>query len=47
MTTIILGGFVALIAPVLRGKQPVPTPEERRRLAQTAVDLLFDGLRIR
>jgi TetR/AcrR family fatty acid metabolism transcriptional regulator len=46
-TSMILGGFVALIAPVLRGIQPAPTQEERRRLAQTAVDLLFDGLRVR
>jgi TetR/AcrR family fatty acid metabolism transcriptional regulator len=46
-TLMILGGFVALIVPVLRGKQPAPTLEERRRLAQTAVDLLFDGLRVR
>ncbi len=46
-TSMILGGFVALILPVLRGKQPTPTPEERHRLAQTAVDLLFDGLRVR
>lgn len=46
-TALILGGFIALIMPVLRGKQPIPTPEERRQLAQTAVDLLFDGLRVR
>jgi len=46
-TSMILGGFVALIMPVLRGKQPVPTPEARHQLAQTAVDLLFDGLRVR
>lgn len=46
-TSMILGGFVALIIPVLRGKQPTPTPEERHQLAQTAVDLLFDGLRVR
>ena len=46
-TSMILGGFVALIMPVLRGKQPIPTPEERHNLAQTAVDLLFDGLRVR
>ena len=46
-TLMVLGGFVALIMPVLRGKQPVPTPEARHQLAQTAVDLLFDGLRVR
>ncbi|MGC9395716.1 MAG: TetR/AcrR family transcriptional regulator [Anaerolineae bacterium] len=47
VTPMILGAFVALIAPVLRGKQSAPTPEERHQLAQTAVDLLFDGLRVR
>lgn len=46
-TSMILGGFIALIVPVLRGKQPTPTPDERHKLAQTAVDLLFDGLRVR
>lgn len=47
VTLIILGAFVALIAPVLRGKQPTPTPDERHNLAQTAVDVLLDGLRVR
>ncbi|MFN2283039.1 MAG: TetR/AcrR family transcriptional regulator [Anaerolineae bacterium] len=47
VTPMILGAFVALIAPVLRGKQPAPTAEERHKLAQVAVDLLFDGLRVR
>ncbi len=47
VTPMILGAFVALIAPVLRGKQPTPTPEERHNLAQTAVDVLLDGLRVR
>jgi AcrR family transcriptional regulator len=47
VTPMILGAFVALIAPVLRGKQPAPSAEQRHKLAQTAVDLLFDGLRVR
>jgi TetR/AcrR family fatty acid metabolism transcriptional regulator len=47
VTPMILGIFMALIVPVLRGKQPTPTPEERHKLAQSAVDLLIDGLRVR
>ena len=42
-----LGMFVGLILPSLRGVEPVPSPEERRRLATTAVDLLLDGARAR
>ncbi len=47
VTPMVLGIFIALILPVLRGKQPPPTPEERHRLAQSAVDLILDGLRVR
>jgi len=42
-----MGMFVGLILPSLRGVEPVPSPEERRRLATTAVDLLLDGARAR
>lgn len=43
----ILGVFMALLMPVLRGKMPMPSPLERHDMAQTAVDLLLDGIRVR
>jgi TetR/AcrR family fatty acid metabolism transcriptional regulator len=46
-SVMILGTFLALIIPVLRGKRPTPTPQERRKVAETAVDLLLDGIRVR
>ncbi|MGC9356414.1 MAG: TetR/AcrR family transcriptional regulator [Anaerolineae bacterium] len=42
-----MGMFAALILPVLRGVAPLPSAEERRALAKTAVDLLLDGVRVR
>ena len=42
-----LGMFFAPILPVLRGITPLPSPEQRRVLAETAVDLLLDGIRVR
>jgi TetR/AcrR family fatty acid metabolism transcriptional regulator len=42
-----LGMFFGIIAPIIRGIQPPPSPEQRRVLAVTAVDLLLDGLRAR
>jgi TetR/AcrR family fatty acid metabolism transcriptional regulator len=46
-TVMILGTFLALIIPVLRGKSPTLTPQERHKVAETAVDLLLDGIRVR
>ncbi|MBN1642936.1 MAG: TetR/AcrR family transcriptional regulator [Anaerolineae bacterium] len=42
-----MGMFIGLILPVLRGVEPLPAPHERRALAETIVDLLLDGVRIR
>lgn len=36
--------FVGATLPVLRGIEPPPDPQQRRSLAETIVDLLFDGL---
>jgi hypothetical protein len=41
-----MGMFGGLILPVLRGVEPLPTPEERRAMAETVVDLLLDGIRV-
>jgi AcrR family transcriptional regulator len=41
-----MGMFGALILPVMRGLQPLPSPEERHALAETVVDLLLDGIRV-
>jgi hypothetical protein len=46
-TQMVMGMFIAPILPVLRGVTPPPTPETRRALAQAAVDLLLDGIRVR
>lgn len=46
-TQMVMGMFIAPILPVLRGVTPPPTPEVRRALAQAAVDLLLDGIRVR
>jgi AcrR family transcriptional regulator len=43
---IAMGMFAGLILPVLRGLEPLPSPEERRALAETIVDLLLDGVRV-
>jgi AcrR family transcriptional regulator len=42
-----LGMFFALIAPIIRGVEPPPSPEQRHLLADTVVSLLLDGLRAR
>jgi AcrR family transcriptional regulator len=42
-----MGMFGSLILPSLRGVAPLPSPEERRILAETVVDLLLDGIRAR
>lgn len=47
VTQMVLGIFLAPILPVLRGVTPPSSPEERRALAEAAVDLLLDGIRVR
>ena len=42
-----LGLFFAPLVPTLRGITPPPSPEQRRAIAETAVDLLLDGIRVR
>ena len=46
-TQMMLGVFFAPVLPALRGITPPPSPEQRRAMAETAVDLLLDGIRIR
>jgi AcrR family transcriptional regulator len=41
---LIMGMFVAVIAPEVRGIKGTRTPEERRALAEAIVDLLLDGI---
>ncbi len=43
----VIGMFSAIVIPILRGHTPVPSPERRRALAEAAVDLLLDGIRVR
>lgn len=47
VTRMVLGIFLAPILPVLRGVTPPPSPEDRHALAEAAVDLLLDGIRVR
>jgi AcrR family transcriptional regulator len=42
-----IGMFAGLIAPSLRGLEPLPAREERRALAEAIVDILLDGVRVR
>jgi AcrR family transcriptional regulator len=42
-----LGMYFALIAPVIRGVESPPPPEQRRLLAESVVSILLDGLRAR
>jgi len=46
-TQMVLGLFFAPVLPVLRGITPPPSPEQCRILAEAAVDLLLDGIRVR
>jgi AcrR family transcriptional regulator len=39
-----LGIFGALLLPIMRGIEPIPTPEQRRSMAEASISLLFDGL---
>ena len=39
--------FASLILPAVRGVAPLPSPQERRALAEKIVSLLLDGIRSR
>lgn len=43
----VMGMYFGLMLPVIRGIAPLPSPEERRTLAETLTDLLLDGVRAR
>jgi len=43
----VIGMFLGLMLPVIRGLSPAPTPPERRALAETLTDILLDGVRAR
>ncbi|MEA3396735.1 MAG: TetR/AcrR family transcriptional regulator [Chloroflexota bacterium] len=43
----VIGMFSAIILPILRGHTPSPSLEERHALAEAAVDMLLDGIRVR
>jgi AcrR family transcriptional regulator len=45
-TQMLLGMFIAPMVPVLRGIEPPPGAQERHRLAEAAVSLLMDGMRL-
>jgi AcrR family transcriptional regulator len=40
----IVGTFAAYMLPILRGIQPVPSPAERHKMAETAMNLILDGV---
>jgi AcrR family transcriptional regulator len=40
----VIGLYLGLILPVVRGIAPLPSPEERRILAETVTDLLLYGV---
>ena len=40
----VMGLYFGLMLPVIRGIAPLPSPEERRALAETVTDLLFHGV---
>jgi AcrR family transcriptional regulator len=44
---VVMGMFAGLILPALRGVAPLPSPEERHKLAEMIVNLLLDGVLIR
>ena len=44
---LVMGLFGSLVLPAIRGIAPLPSPQERRALAETVVDLLLDGVRAR
>jgi len=44
---IVVGMYLGLMLPIVRGIAPLPSPEERRALAETLTDLILDGIRAR
>jgi hypothetical protein len=42
----VIAGFLGVILPSLRGLEPVPDPEARRRLADRVIDLWMDGVEL-
>jgi AcrR family transcriptional regulator len=46
-TQMVLGMVLAPIVPVLRGTAPPPSPDQRQLYAETAIDVLLDGIRVR
>jgi len=46
-TRMVLGSFLALVFPILRGTQTLPSSQQRHKMAKAAIDLLFDGIRVR
>lgn len=43
----VIGMYLGLMLPVIRGIAPLPSPEERHALAETITDLILDGVRAR
>jgi len=43
----VVGMYLGLMLPVIRGIASLPSPEECRALAETITDLLLDGVRVR
>jgi AcrR family transcriptional regulator len=41
-----IGMAAGLILPIVRGVEPLPSPADRRALAEATVDLLLDGIRV-
>ena len=42
-----MGMFFSLMLPALRGVEPPPTPDQRRRLSEAVVSIMLDGIRTR
>ena len=47
VTRMILAMFIAPILPILRGIESLPTPQQRRAMAEMVVDIMLDGVRVR
>jgi len=39
-----MGMFFSMVIPIVRGSKPVPSPEDRRALAEAMVSVLIDGI---
>jgi AcrR family transcriptional regulator len=44
---LVMGMLGSILLPVLRGLEPLPSPDERRVMAEAVIDLLLDGIRVR